>query len=134
MDRLTAAAHALKGSVRYETPNNSLYTFVGTMDLSLPGGQTKTVPLGPSQVMLRGCMLRSCHHIFGLVIFTGNDTKLMQNSRPAPSKQSHVYRTVNRLIVLIFATQAVLCITSVIMFGVWSGEKAGTVDGAPKLW
>lgn len=42
--------------------------------------------LGPDQLLLRGAMLRNTSWIFGIVIYTGHDTKLMRNSTSAPLK------------------------------------------------
>lgn len=46
----------------------------------------RAVALGPDQVLLRGAMLRNTSWVFGIVIYTGHDTKLMRNSTSAPLK------------------------------------------------
>lgn len=83
----------------------------------------KTIPIGAENVILRGCMVRSCQHVWGLVIFTGPQTKLMQNNRQPPVKVSNMYKVVNKCIFLIFFTQFVLCIISVISFAVWNSSN-----------
>ncbi|GAB9471416.1 Phospholipid-transporting atpase [Globisporangium polare] len=105
--------------MEYEQPNNRLYNFTGRVEFGSRGQVTETVPLGPSNIILRGCSLRSCAYIFGLAIFTGSETKLMQNARATPSKQSNVYKMVNKCILLVFFTQAVLCLISTICNAVW---------------
>lgn len=102
--------------MEYELPNNRLYNFTGRIEF---GTQKETVPLGPSNIILRGCSIRGCAYIFGIAIFTGPETKLMQNARATPSKQSNVYKMVNRCILLVFFTQAVLCIISTICNAIW---------------
>jgi len=71
---------ALRGSLRSEHPNNSLYTFEGTLDLVTSTGFPKQVPLGPDQMLLRGAQLRNTPWAYGLVVFTGHETKLMRNA------------------------------------------------------
>ena len=71
---------ALRGSLRSEHPNNSLYTFEGTLDLITSTGFPKQVPLGPDQMLLRGAQLRNTPWAYGLVVFTGHETKLMRNA------------------------------------------------------
>ena len=71
---------ALRGSLRSEHPNNSLYTYEGTLDLITPTGFPKQVPLGPDQMLLRGAQLRNTPWAYGLVVFTGHETKLMRNA------------------------------------------------------
>lgn len=67
----------LEGKLKSEQPNNSLYTFEGTLALG-PAG--KEIPIGPDQVLLRGAQLRNTNWIYGLVVFTGFETKLMRNA------------------------------------------------------
>lgn len=112
------AVNMMKFTARmeYEQPNNRLYNFTGRIELS---DSKETVPLGPSNIILRGCSLRSCAYIFGVAIFTGSETKLMQNARATPSKQSNVYKMVNKCILLVFFTQAVLCVISTISNSIW---------------
>ena len=71
----------LRGSLRSEHPNNSLYTYEGTLDLITSTGFPKQVPLGPDQMLLRGAQLRNTPWAYGLVVFTGHETKLMRNAR-----------------------------------------------------
>jgi hypothetical protein len=71
---------ALRGSLRSEQPNNSLYTYEGTLDLITSTGFPKQVPLGPDQMLLRGAQLRNTPWAYGLVVFTGHESKLMRNA------------------------------------------------------
>ena len=71
---------SLHGSLRSEQPNNSLYTFEGTLDLVTETGAPRQVPLGPDQILLRGAQLRNTPWLYGLVVFTGHETKLMRNA------------------------------------------------------
>ncbi|KAH9136730.1 hypothetical protein LEN26_006021 [Aphanomyces euteiches] len=107
---------AFRGYIEYEQPNNRLYNFTGrvvTPSLADP------VPIGPSNIILRGCSIRSCSYVFGIVLFAGRESKLMQNARSTPSKQSNVYKQVNRCIILIFLTQALLCVISALSYNAW---------------
>ncbi|KAL4160470.1 hypothetical protein PRNP1_001038 [Phytophthora ramorum] len=106
----------LSATIEYEEPNNRLYNFTGRIEF---GPNKEAAPIGPSNIILRGCSVRGCAYIYGIVIFTGSETKLMQNARSTPSKQSNVYRMVNRCIMLIFLTQLVLCIISTICNTIW---------------
>ena len=57
----------------------------------LPSVTCRTVPLCPDQVLLRGAKLQNTNWAFGLVIYTGHETKLMKNSATsAPLKRSTV--------------------------------------------
>lgn len=69
------AAAGLRGTLRSEQPNNSLYTYEGTLVMN-----GKEIPMDPSQMLLRGAQLRNTAWMYGLVVFTGHETKLMRNA------------------------------------------------------
>lgn len=49
-------------------------------------------------MLLRGCVLRNTQWCFGVVIFAGRDTKLMQNSGVTIFKRTSLDRLLNLLI------------------------------------
>ncbi|EFA74548.1 P-type ATPase [Heterostelium album PN500] len=104
--------------IECEHPNNRLYTFIGSL---YSGG--KGHPLSPKQVLLRGAMLRNTKWVYGSVIYTGRDTKLMRNSNDTPSKRSGVERKTNIFIFTIFIFQILLCIGCAIANTSWTAEN-----------
>ncbi|KAG6876054.1 hypothetical protein C0993_005923, partial [Termitomyces sp. T159_Od127] len=106
--------NTLRGSLRSENPNNSLYTYEGTLDLITPEGMPKQVPLGPDQMLLRGAQIRNTPWVYGLTVFTGHETKLMRNATAAPIKRTAVERQVNVQIVFLFILLLVLSVGSTI--------------------
>jgi phospholipid-transporting ATPase len=107
-----AVQQSLQGTLRSEQPNNSLYTYEGTLELRLPDGSPKTVPLGPDQILLRGAQLRNTPWVYGLVVFTGHETKLMRNATAAPIKRTAVERQVNVQIVFLFVLLLAMSLAS----------------------
>jgi phospholipid-transporting ATPase len=89
-----------------ELPNNRLYKFDGYF----VAGSGARWPLSPNQILLRGAQLKNTEWVYGLAVFTGRDTKLMMNSRAAPTKRSRVERKTNIFIAWIFALQLLLCL------------------------
>lgn len=72
----------LQGTIESEPPNRHLYEYNGNFkELN-----KQVLPLGPDQLLLRGAMLRNTSWVFGIVVYTGHDTKLMRNSTSAPLK------------------------------------------------
>ncbi|KAF5322350.1 hypothetical protein D9619_001712 [Psilocybe cf. subviscida] len=106
--------NGLHGSLRSEHPNNSLYTYEGTLDLVTEGGVPKQVPLGPDQVLLRGAQLRNTQWAYGLTVFTGHETKLMRNATATPVKRTAVERQVNQQIVFLFILLLALSLGSTV--------------------
>lgn len=117
---LTSAASvaALRGELTCEAPNNSLYTFDGT--LQLPGHPPR--PVGPDQLLLRGAQLRNAPWLYGLVVFTGNDTKLLQNATKTPIKRTRVEKHVNSLILSLFVLLLALSLISSIGSQIYLGS------------
>ncbi|KAM5531114.1 hypothetical protein V8D89_015228 [Ganoderma adspersum] len=105
---------SLHGTLRSEHPNNSLYTYEGTLELVSSGGNPKQVPLGPDQLLLRGAQIRNTPWAYGLVVFTGHETKLMRNATAAPIKRTAVERQVNVHIVFLFIFLLALSIGSTV--------------------
>lgn len=69
----------LTGHLLSEYPNSSLYTYDGTLHLD-SGAGVKKVPLGPTQMLLRGAQLRNTDWVYGIVVAAGHETKLMKNA------------------------------------------------------
>jgi phospholipid-transporting ATPase len=63
----------MKGRVFCEAPNNAIYKFEGQM---IYDGEDE-IPLGADNIILRGSTLRNTEFVYGIVIFTGHDTKIM---------------------------------------------------------
>lgn len=90
-------------------------------------GQTlETIPLGFSQLLLRGCRLRNTRWIIGMVAFTGRDTKLMLQAKSKDVKRSNMDRAVDSCLYLIFAFQACACIVGAIGQSIWLRGSGGT--------
>jgi len=46
-------------------------------------------------MLLRGAMLRNTQWVYGVVVYTGHESKLMKNAKRPPLKMSNVDRTTN---------------------------------------
>ncbi|XP_040903866.1 probable phospholipid-transporting ATPase IA isoform X2 [Toxotes jaculatrix] len=117
----------LSGRMECESPNRHLYEFVGNIRLD---GHS-TVPLGPDQILLRGAQLRNTQWIHGVVVYTGHDTKLMQNSTRPPLKLSNVERITNFQILVLFGCLLAISLVCSIGQTIWKyqyGNDAWYMD------
>uniref|UniRef100_A0A4W4F5R7 Phospholipid-transporting ATPase n=1 Tax=Electrophorus electricus TaxID=8005 RepID=A0A4W4F5R7_ELEEL len=108
------ALAAFKGEVCCEPPNNRLDRFVGTL---VWRGQKH--PLDNHCVLLRGCTLRNTDWCFGLVLFAGPETKLMQNCGKSSFKRTSIDRLMNVLVLFIFGFLVFMCIILAVGHGIW---------------
>jgi magnesium-transporting ATPase (P-type) len=105
-----------KGSrIECEHPNEMLYKFEGNLLMS--GGVT--VPLSVDQILLRGSSLRNTDYIYGIVVFTGHDTKIMKNSVKSKVKFSKLERSTNTYIMIIMVLQFILALSSALVNTIW---------------
>ena len=79
----------------------------------------KTFALDNDKMLLRGCILRNTKWIFGVVIFAGRDTKLMQNSGKTIFKRTSLDRLLNLLILGIVLVLLSMCLFCTIACGIW---------------
>lgn len=117
----------LRQIIKCEDPNANLYSFVGTMDYK--GMQQ---PLSPQQLLLRDSKLRNTDYIYGAVIFTGHDTKVMQNATEPPSKRSKIEKKMDYIIYLLLCSLLGIALLGSVFFGIWT--KADLRNGELKRW
>ncbi|XP_031404839.1 putative phospholipid-transporting ATPase 9 isoform X2 [Punica granatum] len=116
-----------KAIIRCEDPNANLYSFVGSLNLG-----DEHYPLTPQQLLLRDSKLRNTDYIYGVVIFTGHDTKVIQNSTAPPSKRSKIERRTDKIVYLLFAGLVLLSFVGSIFFGIWTSNDIE--DGMMTRW
>ncbi|XP_076876494.1 phospholipid-transporting ATPase ID [Brachyhypopomus gauderio] len=109
---------AFKGEVHCEAPNNRLDKFTGTLSV-----QGSTYALDNERILLRGCTLRNTEWCFGLVLFGGPDTKLMQNSGKSTFKRTSIDHLMNVLVLFIFGLLALMCTALAIGSSVWEHQE-----------
>ncbi|KAK2901726.1 phospholipid-transporting ATPase ID-like [Channa argus] len=102
------------GEVRCEPPNNRLDRFTGTL---IYAGQKYS--LDNEKILLRGCTLRNTEWCFGLVLFGGPETKLMQNCGKSTFKRTSIDRLMNVLVLCIFGFLAFMCTVLAIGNCIW---------------
>ncbi|XP_021649489.2 probable phospholipid-transporting ATPase 8 isoform X2 [Hevea brasiliensis] len=107
--------------VRCEDPNENLYSFVGTLHYNgnqYPHYNGSQYPLLPQQVLLRDSKLKNTEYIYGVVIFTGHDTKVMQNAVDPPSKRSKIERKMDKIVYILFSMLISISFIGSVFFGI----------------
>ncbi|XP_025986047.1 phospholipid-transporting ATPase ID isoform X2 [Solenopsis invicta] len=102
------------GEIVCETPNNLLNKFDGALTW-----KGKKYALDNDKIILRGCVLRNTQWCYGMVIFAGKDTKLMQNSGKTKFKRTSIDRLLNLLIIGIVFFLLSLCLFCMVGCGIW---------------
>uniref|UniRef100_A0A8C4YQE3 Phospholipid-transporting ATPase n=1 Tax=Gopherus evgoodei TaxID=1825980 RepID=A0A8C4YQE3_9SAUR len=105
------------GGVVCEPPNNKLDKFTGVLFW-----KDNRYSLNNEQMLLRGCVLRNTGWCFGMVIFAGPDTKLMQNSGRTKFKRTSIDRLMNALVLWIFGFLVCMGIILAIGNSIWEQQ------------
>uniref|UniRef100_A0A8C1V149 Phospholipid-transporting ATPase n=1 Tax=Cyprinus carpio TaxID=7962 RepID=A0A8C1V149_CYPCA len=111
----------ISGEVRCEPPNNRLDKFTGTLTM-----RGETFALDNERILLRGCTLRNTEWCFGLVVFGGPDTKLMQNSGKSVFKRTSIDHLMNVLVMFIFGFLAFMCTILSIGNAIWEYQEGNS--------
>ncbi|XP_038115504.1 probable phospholipid-transporting ATPase IM isoform X6 [Culex quinquefasciatus] len=102
------------GEIVCEPPNNLLNKFEGTL-----AWKNQRYPLDNDKILLRGCIIRNTQWCYGVVIFAGKDTKLMQNSGKTKFKRTTIDRLLNFIIIGIVFFLLSICGFCTIASAIW---------------
>ncbi|KAG2706785.1 hypothetical protein I3760_05G118400 [Carya illinoinensis] len=116
-----------KALVKCEDPNANLYSFIGSMEF-----EEQQYPLSPQQLLLRDSKLRNTEYIYGAVVFTGYDTKVIQNSTDPPSKRSKIEKKMDKIIYFLFCVLFLMAFVGSILFGIATEDDLE--NGRSKRW
>ncbi|CAK9147855.1 unnamed protein product [Ilex paraguariensis] len=106
-----------KAIIKCEDPNANLYSFVGSLEV-----EEQMYPLTAQQLLLRGSKLKNTDYVYGVVIFAGHDTKVIQNSTAPPSKRSKIEKRTDKIIYLLFSVLVFMSFTGSVFFGIATRE------------
>ncbi|XP_026920378.1 phospholipid-transporting ATPase IB-like isoform X3 [Acinonyx jubatus] len=119
----TEQLSSLSGKIECEGPNRHFNTFIGTLYLN---GKSP-VAVGPDQVLLRGTQLKNTRWILGIVVYTGSETKFMQNSIKLPLKRSTVEKVTNVQILVLFLLLLAMSLVSCVGAILWKEGHGGDI-------
>ncbi|KAF2745876.1 phospholipid-translocating P-type ATPase [Sporormia fimetaria CBS 119925] len=106
-------------------------------------------PISINNMLLRGSQLRNTEWILGIVVFTGEETKIMINSGITPSKRAKISKDLNWNVIYNFIVLFCMCLVSGIVLGVyWAkpdtshaffefgsyGNGSAATDGVIAFW
>ena len=109
-----ADAGTINGHIKADLPNDSLYNFDGLMTIRVKNlEENYKYALNYQQLLLRGTSLRTTHWIYGIVVYTGHETKMHQHYRqlkPRSQKISRMTRHLNFFVKCLIALQITLAL------------------------
>jgi phospholipid-translocating ATPase len=79
-------------------------------------------PISINNLLIRGCQLRNTEWVLGVVVFTGDESKIMLNSGITPSKRAKISKDLNWNVVYNFIILFFMCLVSGIVLGTFWGK------------
>lgn len=121
--------------IESEPPHANLYSYSGVIrwrqhdPKNLDGPSTDMAePISINNLLLRGCTLQNTEWILGVVMFTGQETKIMLNSGITPSKRAKISRDLNWNVIYNFVVLFCMCLIAGIVQGVTWGQGNHSLD------
>jgi len=102
---------SLKIEVDADEPCAKLYEFDGSI---IVDGEEE-MPLTIDNFLHRGVMLRNTDYVYGLVLYTGHQTKYMLNISDPRHKMSKLEKTLNMCIIGLIVVLCLMCVISAIL-------------------
>ncbi|CAF2840318.1 unnamed protein product [Rotaria sp. Silwood2] len=90
-----------------DLPNEDIYHFHGRITLS---SETNVYPCDNNNILLRGCVLRITDYVDGIIVYAGNQTKVIKSSKKTSSKHSRIERHINRDVLFSSVILLFLCL------------------------
>ncbi|KAJ5069633.1 putative phospholipid-transporting atpase [Anaeramoeba ignava] len=102
----------LSGIVECSIPNQEIYKFDSRIKFSEQSQEF--ISLSHEQLLLQTTILKNTDFVYGLAVYTGNQTKFGMNKTKTPTKWTKLDKKINRTTMFIFGLQFIL----VVIFGV----------------
>jgi magnesium-transporting ATPase (P-type) len=74
-------------SLHYESPSTNLYKLNGEMVVTQENENVINIPISMDNILLRGSRVRNSASVYGIVLYTGKDTRLSMNSNKVKSSK-----------------------------------------------
>ena len=111
----TVAVKSLRAEFVTEDPNLDLYKFEGRVVI---GG--KAFPLTNNEIIYRGSILRNTTSAMGIVVYSGEETKIRMNANKNPRvKAPTMQATVNIVVIIIACLVFGLAIFMTVAYQIW---------------
>ena len=83
--------------------------------------------LSDKQLLLQATHIRNTDYIYGLVVYTGNETKVGKNKAKPPVKWTKQDKFINRVTIFIFCFQLTLVFVFGFIGNIWQYTREGQV-------
>eukprot|EP00002_Diphylleia_rotans_P025424 TRINITY_DN5023_c0_g1_i2.p1 TRINITY_DN5023_c0_g1~~TRINITY_DN5023_c0_g1_i2.p1 ORF type:complete len:1147 (-),score=229.78 TRINITY_DN5023_c0_g1_i2:131-3571(-) len=94
--------YSFKGMIICATPNAEVYRFDSQIVMS---AFSDPVSLNSRQLLPQATVVRNVEYVYGVAVYTGNETKLGMNKETPPTKWTKADQFINRITTIVFCFQ-----------------------------
>ncbi|KAJ6237373.1 phospholipid-transporting atpase [Anaeramoeba flamelloides] len=116
-----------KGLVECKPPNPEIYLFNSRLKMKPEDTDEDFLSLTVKHTIFQGVHLKNTKYIYGLTVYTGNETKLGMNILPPESKWTKIDRQINNMTIVIFCIQFLLVLILGTLGVLWKSKKGKKV-------
>ncbi|SGZ40243.1 related to Probable phospholipid-transporting ATPase DNF3 [Hanseniaspora guilliermondii] len=97
----SSSLQSFQAKIEIDLPNSDLYNFQGNLKtLDNNTGEFKTHSLNMDNICLRGSVLRNTDKVLGMVLYSGEETKIRMNAIKSPkNKAPKLQRGINMIVI-----------------------------------
>ncbi|MCQ2817766.1 MAG: phospholipid-translocating P-type ATPase [archaeon] len=106
-----------------DQPNENIYEIEGTSFIN-----SNKFYFEVKNILLRGGKLKNVDYVYGIVIYTGKDTKLLQNIKHSSLKTSHIDKKLNIIVLYILIVCLVLTVVATVIGSVFRSKNMPDYD------
>lgn len=110
----------IQGHITVPAPDSNLFSLDGNATLK---GVEGARPFSLANIILRGCDLRNTDYVYGLVIYTGHDSKIMMNATKPRLKRTIIDRMMNIQILGVFFMLFCMCVGLAVYASDWTRNE-----------
>ncbi|OHT01368.1 putative phospholipid-transporting ATPase [Tritrichomonas foetus] len=111
-------------------PNANLSTFSGKIFY-----QDENLPISIENFIPRGCIMKENMPILAIVVYTGEDTKLIMNSMKPQFKYTEIDKTMSKMAFVLLLVMFLICFLMTVLGKFWSENfKDGYIELDSKKW
>jgi magnesium-transporting ATPase (P-type) len=131
-EQVEQVLQSTKMDLNVDLPNQYINKFAGNCKFTCATHSDNTpLSLNAKNLLLRGALLRNTRWVIGLVVYTGDQSKVMMNSQEAVSKMSAIEKIINHTLYMVVFAQCALVTITVVARMIWEAEYLSDPE---KLW
>eukprot|EP00803_Ostreobium_quekettii_P002905 evm.model.scf_903.4 EVM.evm.TU.scf_903.4 scf_903:32108-44084(+) len=118
---------SFRGQLESEHPNRNLHKYKGRFQATYSdstGATRRTqMPVTMNEMLLRGTLLKNSRHVYGLVVYTGPESRIQKNAAAAPLKYGSFDLFLNIQVYALIVIQAIMCVCLAAGNLIWREEE-----------